>query len=164
MLIDTIDKRLSAAEISQGYPSAERILDYPLHHPLLGEYVVEILEDIHVAMSHFDQAAYASFVRQNREVMRAMRARATSYWNVYYRQTYPDGKSYPAIASSINWMLGQVSIVRNGSTSAVARESALRNKSASGATFRRPENADYGDFRNTFISAVWLDRAKLNMF
>lgn len=84
--------------------SAKIIL--PLNEPwtvpfivlLLGEYVVEILDDIHLAMPYFDQTAYASFVRQNRQVMRAIRAKATSYWNAYYRQSYPGRKSYPAIA------------------------------------------------------------------
>ncbi|MER8802653.1 hypothetical protein [Mesorhizobium sp. M0998] len=65
---------------------------------LLGEYVVEIAEDIYAAVPDLDASAYASFVRQNRDVMRTMRAKATSYWNVYYRRAYPNRKSYPAIA------------------------------------------------------------------
>ncbi|MER8849878.1 hypothetical protein [Mesorhizobium australicum] len=65
---------------------------------LLSDYVIEIIEDVNLAMPNFDRAAYVDFVQQNREIMRATRARATSYWNVYHRQTYPDRKSYPAIA------------------------------------------------------------------
>jgi hypothetical protein len=65
---------------------------------LLGEYVVEILDDIYAALPDLDASAYASFVRQNRDVMRTMRTRATSYWNAYYRHTYSSRKSYPAIA------------------------------------------------------------------
>ncbi|MER9017250.1 hypothetical protein [Mesorhizobium sp. M0898] len=65
---------------------------------LLGEYVVEIAEDIYAAVPDLDASAYASFVRQNRDVMRAMRSKATSYWNAYYRRAYPNRKSYPAIA------------------------------------------------------------------
>lgn len=65
---------------------------------LLGEYVVEIVEDIYAAVPDLDASAYASFVRQNRDVMRTMRTRATSYWNAYYRRAYPNRKSYPAIA------------------------------------------------------------------
>ncbi|WP_315927900.1 hypothetical protein [Mesorhizobium sp. SP-1A] len=65
---------------------------------LLGEYVIEIVEDIHASVGHLDRAAYADFVRQNRTAMREIRARATSYWNIYHRQIYPDRKLYPAIA------------------------------------------------------------------
>lgn len=65
---------------------------------LLGEYVVEIAEDIYAAVPDLDASAYASFVRQNRDVMRTMRTKATSYWDAYYRHAYPNRKSYPAIA------------------------------------------------------------------
>ncbi|MCA1368749.1 hypothetical protein I6F15_15285 [Bradyrhizobium sp. BRP14] len=65
---------------------------------LLGEYVVEILEDIQAAVPLFDQSVYAGFVRENRDAMRTTRSRATSYWNVYYRRTFPDRNSYPALA------------------------------------------------------------------
>jgi hypothetical protein len=66
---------------------------------LLGEYVSEIAGDIHCKLDQLDRPAYSEFVLQNRPVMRALRAKATSYWNAYYRQSYPQRHSYPALAA-----------------------------------------------------------------
>ncbi|MTJ81956.1 MAG: hypothetical protein F8N37_13215 [Telmatospirillum sp.] len=52
---------------------------------LAGEYVVEIIEDIVRNIPAFNREIYAAFVRENRIFMQFLRARATSYWNEYYR-------------------------------------------------------------------------------
>jgi hypothetical protein len=65
---------------------------------LAGEYVVEIVEDIAASATNFDRVAYADFVRQNRDLMRLLRSRATSYWNRHYRHAYPDRSTYPGLA------------------------------------------------------------------
>jgi hypothetical protein len=40
---------------------------------------------------------YANLVRENRNTFRALRDRATSYWNVYYRRLYPEKRDYPGL-------------------------------------------------------------------
>ena len=65
---------------------------------LAGEYVVEIIEDIVAASSMLDRQSYANFVRENRPVMRHLRAKAASYWDRYYRTAYPDRAVYPGLA------------------------------------------------------------------
>ena len=64
---------------------------------LLGEYVVEVAEVICDGLPGFDQALYGSFVRENRTAVRTIRARATSYWNAYYRDRFPEKRDYPAL-------------------------------------------------------------------
>jgi hypothetical protein len=63
----------------------------------VGEYVVEIVEDIRLSLPLLDRDAYTQFVRENRSTMRLLRARAVSYWDCYYRHAYPDRKDYPGI-------------------------------------------------------------------
>lgn len=69
----------------------------PFVVPLVGEYVVEILEDIQSALPSLDQGLYSNFVRENRDVMRLIRSRAASYWDEYYRERYPDRAAYPGL-------------------------------------------------------------------
>ena len=66
---------------------------------LLGEYVVEIVNEILPSLPELDRPAYADFVRQNRPVMRVLRAKATSYWDAYYREAYPIRSSYPGLVA-----------------------------------------------------------------
>ncbi|APH71012.1 hypothetical protein [Aquibium oceanicum] len=70
---------------------------------LLGEYVLEIADDIHSEVTRLDRSAYSKFVLQNREAMRILKARATSYWNCYHRWSYPDRRTYPALAALTNF-------------------------------------------------------------
>ena len=65
---------------------------------LAGEYVVEITQDIVLAMPDMDRDAYVNFVRENRPLMTNLRAKATSYWNEYYRRQYPVRTEYPGLA------------------------------------------------------------------
>jgi hypothetical protein len=46
---------------------------------LAGEYVVEIIDDILAARPSLDRVSYANFARENRPVMRHLRAKTTSY-------------------------------------------------------------------------------------
>jgi len=64
---------------------------------LLGEYVIEIVEDIRNALPTLDQSIYANLVRENRQAVQKLRARATSYWDAYHRQRYPLKRDYPAL-------------------------------------------------------------------
>lgn len=64
---------------------------------LLGEYVIEIVEDVRDALPVLDRSVYANLVRENRQVVQRLRARATSYWDAYHRQQYPQKRDYPGI-------------------------------------------------------------------
>jgi hypothetical protein len=65
---------------------------------LAGEYVVEIVDDMVAALWVLDREIYINFVRENRDLMRLLRSRATSYWDCYYRPSYPNRRSYPGLA------------------------------------------------------------------
>jgi hypothetical protein len=62
---------------------------------LMGEYVIEIVERIADSMESLDRALYSNFVRENRKIMQILRQRAASYWDCYYRHSYPNLNSYP---------------------------------------------------------------------
>ncbi|MGV9008025.1 MAG: hypothetical protein ACOH1H_14950 [Brevundimonas sp.] len=64
---------------------------------LLGEYVIEIVEDIRDALPVLDQSVYANLVRENRQTVQKLRARATSYWDAYHRPQYPQKRDYPGL-------------------------------------------------------------------
>lgn len=64
---------------------------------LLGEYVIEIVEDVRDALPVLDQSVYANLVRENRQTIQRLRARATSYWDAYYRQQYSQRTDYPGL-------------------------------------------------------------------
>jgi hypothetical protein len=59
------------------------------------EYVVEIITDIVASLPTLKRSIYAEFVRENRHLMQRLRSKATSYWNCYYRGSYPDQSTYP---------------------------------------------------------------------
>jgi hypothetical protein len=71
----------------------------PFVVPLIGEYVVEIVEDIQAYLPSLDQGIYANFVRENRGVMRMIRSRTASYWDAYYRSRFPDRATYPGFVA-----------------------------------------------------------------
>ena len=64
---------------------------------LLGEYVIEIIEEIRDALPVLDQPIYSDFVRENRQMVQKLRTRATSYWDAYHRSRYPLKRDYPAL-------------------------------------------------------------------
>ncbi len=53
--------------------------------PLVGEYVVEIIEQIEAALIDQDAATYGAFVRANLVFMALTRQRVASYWDCYWR-------------------------------------------------------------------------------
>ena len=67
------------------------LLDEPWATPfvvrLVGEYVIEIVEQIDEAFSEQLPRNLAAFVSANPDFIRLTRARVTSYWNCYFRAT-----------------------------------------------------------------------------
>ncbi len=67
------------------------LLDEPWAVPfivrLVGEYVVEIVEQIDEAFSQHLPDNLAAFVRANPDFIHLTRARVTSYWDCYFRTT-----------------------------------------------------------------------------
>jgi len=55
---------------------------------LIGEYVIEILEDVHAALPSIDAAALAAVLADNPAYWRLTRQRVASYWNFYYRARF----------------------------------------------------------------------------
>ena len=64
---------------------------------LAGEYVVEITIDLCTSIPKLDQQAYINFVHENQALMSLTKSRATSYWNCYYRNDYPEKNFYPGL-------------------------------------------------------------------
>lgn len=64
---------------------------------LAGEYVVEIIDEAVKAFLVLDRAAYGAFFRENSSLMRLLDARASSYWDCYYRHAFRDRRQYPGI-------------------------------------------------------------------
>ena len=68
---------------------------------LIGEYVVEILDDIRKGLSALEvagslhRAQYAAFGAANPEFLELTSQRVVSYWNCYYRSQYPRLSDYP---------------------------------------------------------------------
>ena len=56
---------------------------------LVGEYVIEIIEQIDAAFDQISDAQLGDFVAANPAFIRLTRARVTSYWNSYFRKTPP---------------------------------------------------------------------------
>ena len=61
--------------------------------PLVGEYVVEILQVICENLIYLETSIYAEFLRSNPEFLELTEKRVLSYWDCYYRsikkQEYP---------------------------------------------------------------------------
>ncbi|HEY2823400.1 MAG TPA: hypothetical protein VGJ06_20315 [Candidatus Acidoferrum sp.] len=53
--------------------------------PLIGEYVVQILEIIRENLGYLDKSIYAGFVHTNPDFISLTEKRVISYWNCYYR-------------------------------------------------------------------------------
>lgn len=64
---------------------------------LLADYVHEIVEVISNGLPELNRELYANLVRENRTTFRVIRARATSYWDVYHRHLYPEKRDYPGL-------------------------------------------------------------------
>lgn len=57
---------------------------------LVGEYVLEIVEVIKANLPALAPDTYAGFVAANRAFMALTRQRATSYWDCYFRRSFPN--------------------------------------------------------------------------
>jgi hypothetical protein len=73
----------------------ERVWTAPFVVHLCGEYVLEIVEAIEVALPAWNAEALARYLRENRAYVATLERRAVSYWNCYYRRQYPVWKAYP---------------------------------------------------------------------
>src|SRR5262249_8363425 len=62
---------------------------------LLGEYVIEIIEDIAHALEPDVPQRYVTFARQNPALIALLEQRATSYWNCYWRGRFLRREDYP---------------------------------------------------------------------
>ncbi|MGE7774878.1 hypothetical protein ACQKLP_09150 [Chitinophaga sp. NPDC101104] len=84
----------------------DKDLDYwmiPFVLQLLGEYVIEIIQDLDAYITGGNMTTFARFVKENPAYWRLTEDRIGSYW-VYYRDRFPDIRQYPArmIANRIN--------------------------------------------------------------
>lgn len=73
----------------------ERAWMAPFVVHLCGEYVLEIVEAIEVALPAWNAEALARYLRENPAYVATLERRAVSYWNCYYRWQYPVWKAYP---------------------------------------------------------------------
>jgi hypothetical protein len=63
---------------------------------LLGEYVVEIVEQIQQSLPEINLALAREFLSENPRFHSLLKARSVSYWDCYYRSRFPDYATYPA--------------------------------------------------------------------
>ena len=61
---------------------------------LIGEYVIEIIEDVAAATPPSNVDAMISFISENAGYWYVTKQRVASYWNVYYRHKYTK-RNYP---------------------------------------------------------------------
>lgn len=73
---------------------APRVHTAPFVVQLLGEYVVEIVEDIEEGTREVDATPYAAFLRENPAFLRLTGDRVVSYWDCYHRDRYPRREDY----------------------------------------------------------------------
>jgi len=57
---------------------------------IIGEYVIEILDDIDNNFEKIDKSNLISFVRQNPEFYNRTHSRVCSYWHCYFRRQFPE--------------------------------------------------------------------------
>ena len=62
---------------------------------LAGEYVVEIVARIEHALPSMNERVYGDVLARNPSWFATIERRAVSYWNVYYRQAFPQYAAYP---------------------------------------------------------------------
>lgn len=64
---------------------------------LLGEYVIEVVERAASLIASCQKPPVLAFLRENLRFLDLTTARATSYWNEYYRRRFPVQAEYPAL-------------------------------------------------------------------
>jgi len=73
----------------------ERAWTAPFVVHLCGEYVLQIVEAIEVALPAWNADALARYLRENCAYVATLERRAVSYWNCYYRRRFPEWEDYP---------------------------------------------------------------------
>lgn len=66
----------------------------PYIFQLMSEYVLEILELISQNLDQLDKQACTSFIKENPVFVQRLKKRVISYWNCYYRYSYPHFGEY----------------------------------------------------------------------
>lgn len=69
----------------------------PFIFQLLGEYVIEILDDIDQRIREIDHDLIRRFCIQNPAFMKITESRVISYWNEYYRYGFPEKQMYVGV-------------------------------------------------------------------
>ncbi|MDR2011657.1 MAG: hypothetical protein LBQ20_01140 [Rhodanobacter sp.] len=69
---------------------------------LLGEYVLEIGQVIERSLSIERTDIYVTYVRENQSYVETLKRRAVSYWNEYYRRSFPRWQEFPACKALSN--------------------------------------------------------------
>lgn len=72
---------------------------------LIGEYVIEILEDIDGGMTAELERTLGEFIADNPGFWQTIRHRVTSYWNAYYRYPYGDDRRAYSRAEYVGFRL-----------------------------------------------------------
>lgn len=63
---------------------------------LLGEYVLPIIRVVEDHPAVLKRPEYRRFIEENPAFFQLLKQRIISYWNCYYRQTFPQLRDYPA--------------------------------------------------------------------
>ena len=66
----------------------------PFIAKLLGDYVIEILEVLHHELPNDTRDKLRDFFRANLLYQKRIESRIASYWDLFYRNAYPDLKKY----------------------------------------------------------------------
>ncbi len=66
-------------------PPVQELWSIPFVIALVGEYVVEIIDDIYAAAPQFNRELMATFIGENPTFYKLTCDRVVSYWNCYYR-------------------------------------------------------------------------------
>lgn len=100
---------------------------------LLGEYVLEIADVIRSNLPALAPATYAAFVAANSPFMALTRRRATSYWNCYFRQRFPDRVGLASLEALDHLESLATTASPDAPAAEAGRRSAVRHGGASGA-------------------------------
>jgi hypothetical protein len=61
---------------------------------LMGEYVIQILENVEAYLPTLDTALYGRFAQDNQAYFQTTEVRMISYWDCYYRHPYKHPSNY----------------------------------------------------------------------
>ena len=74
----------------QNIIGSNNIWTVPYIVKIIGEYVIEILNDIDNGFEIINKSNLISFVQQNPDFYNRTRSRVGSYWDCYFRQQFPE--------------------------------------------------------------------------